>query len=99
MQNSANQYCKVSGVQFSALDGDVLKAAIERHQQVRRHTLTRAAAKEQFGYGKMIPRGKRVPSGGRRGDTYTYYPDTRINNEDPTTIRMIFNQALVRLES
>ena len=85
-------------MQYSALSGEVLEAAIKRHGQVRGCTLTRGRDKEQFGYGKMFPRGKRVPAGGRRGDTFTYYPDTKINKEDSDSICMIFDQALVSLD-
>lgn len=46
----------------------------------------------------MFPRGKRVPAGGRPGDTFTYYPDTKIEKDNSASIHMIFDQALVCLK-
>ncbi|KAJ8076529.1 hypothetical protein PM082_000952 [Marasmius tenuissimus] len=52
----------------------------------RKASLTKAVRRgSQFAHwttGIMFPWGKRVPSGGRRGDTYTYYAGIESNNFD-----------------
>ena len=81
-----------------AYSEDQVKKAIQRHSEVQGKGLIRGHAKQQFAYGKMIPRGRRVPAGGRRGDTFTFYSDEQaegpqVNVKDQMTT--IFNHALV----
>lgn len=71
---------------------------MKRHQGVRGKGLVRGKAKEQFAYGRMIPRGRRVPSGGRRGDTWSYYPHTNVELEDMKgSIEMMYGHAKASL--
>lgn len=71
---------------------------IKQHDQVCDHTLICGPEKEQFGYGKMFPHGKRVPAGDQPGDTFTYYLGTKIEKDNLASIYIIFDQALVCLK-
>ena len=86
----------MSSIDFSALTGEALQAAILRHSEVNDRPIGRGSKKEQFNYGTMIARGKRVPMGGRLGDTYAVYSSIKIDEEKLAEgINALFNHALV----
>ena len=59
--------------------------------------LARSSAMEQFAYGKMIPRGKRLPAGGRPGDTFAFYEDVDADNADTESkLGILYGHATVR---
>lgn len=87
----------MAGIAFKAYSATRLKEEVERHSQVRGNGLVRGSTKEQFAYGKMIPRGKRLPAGGARGDTYRYYEDQQADNtaDSAERLQVLFNHAHV----
>lgn len=53
----------------------------------------RGSTIESFGYGDMFGVGSRQPQGGRKGDTYTEYPELKANTVED--IRTVFGYAYV----
>lgn len=66
------------------------------HRKVKGTSVHRGQGKQLFAYGSMIPRGIRMPQGGRLGDTYTYFSETKIDiGEECESIELLFNNAMV----
>ena len=66
---------QVGCVVYNAFTPEVHQSMIDSHAQVMQQNkgVIRGHSFEQFAYGKMVPKGARMPQGGETGDDYGPY--------------------------
>lgn len=77
---------------FNALSEKAFIETVKRHEEVSTtDAIKRCVSHQTDGY--MVPKGSRLPNGGRKGDGYVPYAS--IATETPEHIKKLFHHAIV----
>jgi hypothetical protein len=69
--------------------------AYHHHRTAKDSTIHRSQTLEQYGYGKIVPRGSRVPQGGVPGDSYRAYTQMQMPDINPQALDVLFGHGYV----
>ena len=77
---------------FNALSEKAFIQAVNRHDEVSAADAVKCCTSHQTD-GYMVPKGSRVPNGGRKGDGYVPYAS--ITTETSEHVKRLFHHAIV----